>query len=61
VRGDAWFAKGDKSAALNEYRSARAKNEGGAAALLDLKIADLAAAPAPAAPAASAPAAAVAR
>jgi len=43
VRGDAWYAKGDKAAALKEYRSARAAGEGGAAALLDLKIADLAA------------------
>jgi predicted negative regulator of RcsB-dependent stress response len=56
VRGDAWYAKGDKSAALTEYRSARAASEAGAAALLDLKIADLAAGPA-----APAPAAAVAR
>jgi predicted negative regulator of RcsB-dependent stress response len=58
VRGDAWYAKGDKSAALTEYRSARAASEAGAAALLDLKIADLAAGPAAPAPA---PAAAVAR
>lgn len=56
VRGDAWYAKGDKSAALTEYRSARAASEAGAAALLDLKIADLGAGPA-----APAPAAAVAR
>ena len=43
VRGDAWYAKGDKTAALPEYRSAAGNPELGDAALLDLKIADLAA------------------
>jgi predicted negative regulator of RcsB-dependent stress response len=52
VRGDAWYAKGDKTAALREYRSAAGNPELGDAALLDLKIADLAAD----APAATAPA-----
>lgn len=52
VRGDAWYAKGDKTAALKEYRSAAGNPELGDAALLDLKIADLAAD----APPASAPA-----
>jgi len=48
VRGDAYYAKGDKAAALNEYRSAQAAAEGGESALLGLKVADLAAdAPAP--------------
>ena len=42
ARGDAYYAKGDQSAALGEYRSARAP--GSNAPLLDLKIADLAAA-----------------
>ncbi len=60
VRGDAYYAKGDKVAALKEYRGAAGNPELGDAALLDLKIADLAAdappagaatAPAPAAPA----------
>jgi predicted negative regulator of RcsB-dependent stress response len=52
VRGDAWYAKGDKTAALKEYRSAAGNPELGDAALLDLKIADLAAdAPPAAAPA----------
>jgi predicted negative regulator of RcsB-dependent stress response len=55
VRGDAWYAKGDKTAALREYRSAAGNPELGDAALLDLKIADLAA-DAPAATAATAPA-----
>ncbi len=50
ARGDAYYAKGDKAAALNEYRSAQAAGEGGESALLGLKVADLAAdAPAPAA------------
>ena len=53
VRGDAWYAKGDKTAALKEYRSAAGSPELGDAALLDLKIADLAA---DAPPAATAPA-----
>jgi predicted negative regulator of RcsB-dependent stress response len=55
VRGDAWYAKGDKAAALKEYRSAAGNPELGDAALLDLKIADLAA-DAPPATAATAPA-----
>jgi len=42
VRGDAYYAKGDKVAALSEYRSAQtAGAEGGDTALLQLKIADL--------------------
>jgi predicted negative regulator of RcsB-dependent stress response len=50
ARGDAYYAKGDKAAALDEYRSAQAASEGGESALLGLKVADLAAdAPAPAA------------
>jgi predicted negative regulator of RcsB-dependent stress response len=49
VRGDAYYAKGDKAAALTEYRSAQTAGEGADAALLDLKIADLSAdVPAPA-------------
>lgn len=56
VRGDALFAKGDRPAALREYRAARSADRDGVldAALLDLKIADLVAdgvAEAPAAPA----------
>ena len=43
VRGDAYFAKGDKAAALSEYRGAPGPPMLGDAALLDLKIADLAA------------------
>jgi predicted negative regulator of RcsB-dependent stress response len=61
VRGDAYLARGDKSAALSEYRNARTAtaSAGGDAALLDLKIADLVAnAPAAPAPVATAPAAA---
>ena len=44
VRGDAYFAKGDKAAALREYRAARAAMGPAQAAndLLDLKINDLA-------------------
>ena len=53
VRGDAYYAKGDKAAALKEYRSAQAA---GSDPLLGLKIADLAA-DAPAAAPAVAPAA----
>jgi predicted negative regulator of RcsB-dependent stress response len=50
VRGDAYYAKGDKPAALTEYRSAQTAGEGTDAELLNLKIADLSAsAPAPAA------------
>jgi predicted negative regulator of RcsB-dependent stress response len=61
VRGDANLAKGDKAAALSEYRAARTMDTGGAggdSSLLDLKISDLVAdaAPLPAA-AAKAPAA----
>ena len=41
VRGDAYYAKGDKTAALGEYRSAQAAKAGADARLLDLKIADL--------------------
>ena len=42
VRGDAYYAKGDKAAALTEYRSARGTGaEGTETALLQLKIADL--------------------
>jgi predicted negative regulator of RcsB-dependent stress response len=53
ARGDAYFASGDKTAALTEYRNAQTGSVGGEAALLNLKIADLTA-DAPAAPAASA-------
>jgi predicted negative regulator of RcsB-dependent stress response len=59
VRGDAYYAKGDKAAALNEYRSAQTAGEGTDAALLGLKIADLDAG-APRAAAATKPAPAVA-
>jgi predicted negative regulator of RcsB-dependent stress response len=41
VRGDAYYAKGDKAAALTEYRSAQSAGEGTDAALLSLKIDDL--------------------
>ena len=55
VRGDAYYAKGDKAAALNEYRAAQGTVNGGSTPLLDLKIAELAAdAPAPKADAAAA-------
>lgn len=58
VRGDAYYAKGDKTDALKEYRSAAGSPDLGDAALLNLKISDLAAdAPAPNAPAAPAAAA----
>jgi predicted negative regulator of RcsB-dependent stress response len=66
VRGDAYYAKGDKAAALAEYRQAQSAGEGTDATLLGLKIADLAAqaprgaAPAGAAPAPAAPGAAAA-
>jgi predicted negative regulator of RcsB-dependent stress response len=43
VRGDAYFAKGDKASALAEYRSAQTGGESGDASLLGLKIADLSA------------------
>lgn len=59
VRGDAYYAKGDKVAALKEYRSAQGTLDRGESALLDLKISDLVAdAPTPAAGAATRPAAA---
>jgi predicted negative regulator of RcsB-dependent stress response len=54
VRGDAYYAKGDKAAALSEYRAAQTGGEGSDSALLGLKIADLSAA-APAATATAAP------
>lgn len=41
VRGDAYFAKGDRVAALREYRAAKSGASPGATPLLDLKIADL--------------------
>jgi len=52
VRGDAYYAKGDKAGALQEYRSAQKAGAGTDSELLGLKIADLeggapAAAPAP--------------
>jgi predicted negative regulator of RcsB-dependent stress response len=45
ARGDAYYAQGDKAAALTEYRTAAAgaTQTAGADPLLDLKIADLAA------------------
>jgi predicted negative regulator of RcsB-dependent stress response len=56
VRGDAYFAKGDKAAALREYRAARLALGPAQAAndLLDLKINDLAG-DAPSAPVAAIP------
>jgi predicted negative regulator of RcsB-dependent stress response len=54
VRGDAYYAKGDRAAALKEYHSAQAA---GSESLLGLKIADLAAAAPAAAPAAKSTAA----
>ena len=60
VRGDAYYAKGDKAAALTEYRSAQTGGaEGTDTALLQLKIADLdnGTPPSAAAGASSAPAA----
>ena len=44
VRGDAYYAKGDKPNALTEYRSAQAAGDSGDSSLLGLKVADLAAA-----------------
>ena len=41
VRGDAYYAKGDKAAALTEYHSAQAADPGTDAELLGLKVADL--------------------
>jgi predicted negative regulator of RcsB-dependent stress response len=43
TRGDAYYASGDRAAALTEYRAAQKANAGADAALLDLKVADLAA------------------
>ena len=55
VRGDAYYAKNDKSAALGEYRSAlSAGTEGTDSTLLKLKIADLDSGAKPAAPPAAA-------
>jgi predicted negative regulator of RcsB-dependent stress response len=60
VRGDAYFANGDKATALSEYRSAQTSSPGGEAGLLNLKIAELAGdappAPSPAAAHTAAPA-----
>jgi predicted negative regulator of RcsB-dependent stress response len=53
VRGDAYYARGDKAAALREYHAAQEAGEG-ADSLLGLKIADLSA-DAPAAPPVAAP------
>jgi predicted negative regulator of RcsB-dependent stress response len=53
VRGDAYYARGDKATALAEYRSAQAGGEGTDSALLGLKIADLSAQAPPATPAAT--------
>src|SRR5271163_938187 len=52
VRGDAEFAKGNKAAALTEYRTARSKDAGSGSdnSLLDLKISDLVAGAAPGTP-----------
>jgi predicted negative regulator of RcsB-dependent stress response len=61
ARGDAYYAMGDKAAALAQYRLARATDTSGAMdpGLLDLKISDLAAEVAtPTTPQAAAPAAA---
>lgn len=41
VRGDAWYAKGEKAKALAEYRSAESGGESGDRSLLALKVADL--------------------
>ncbi|HEY6823665.1 MAG TPA: tetratricopeptide repeat protein, partial [Steroidobacteraceae bacterium] len=55
VRGDVYYAKGDKAAALTEYRSAQTTGaEGTDSALLQLKIADLGGGAATAAPSATA-------
>jgi len=53
ARGDAYYAKGDKVAALKEYRGAEGGGDAADTALLNLKIAELAA-DTPAAPPASA-------
>jgi predicted negative regulator of RcsB-dependent stress response len=56
VRGDAYYARGDKAAALREYRAAQEAGDG-SDSLLGLKIADLSAdAPAATPPAAATPA-----
>jgi predicted negative regulator of RcsB-dependent stress response len=57
IRGDAQLAKGDKAAALSEYRAARSTDMGGGGdnPLLDLKISDLVADAAPLAAAAKPP------
>jgi predicted negative regulator of RcsB-dependent stress response len=60
VRGDAFYAKGDKTGALTEYRAARGMDVGSGVtdtSLLDLKISDLVADAAPLPSAAKAPAA----
>lgn len=44
VRGDAYYVKGDKAAALAEYRSAQAGGASGDSSLLGLKVAELSAA-----------------
>ena len=54
VRGDAYYAKGDKAQALSEYRSAQSAGGGTDAQLLGLKVADLTAGAPPASPAAAA-------
>ena len=54
ARGDAYYAKGDKAAALTEYRSAQSAGEGMNGALLSLKIADLSPGTAASPPAANA-------
>jgi predicted negative regulator of RcsB-dependent stress response len=55
IRGDAYYAKGDKATALTEYRSAQtALTEGTETALLQLKVADLQGGAPPAAAAAAA-------
>src|SRR5205823_9301260 len=58
VRGDAYYAKGDKANALKEYRSARTLDIGGVTdtSLLDLKISDLVADASPVPSPAKAPA-----
>jgi predicted negative regulator of RcsB-dependent stress response len=54
VRGDAYYAKGDKTAALAEYRGAQSAGaEGLDNSLLQLKIADLTSAAPPATPTAA--------
>ena len=58
VRGDAYVAKGDRKAALAEYRSAQTAGSAADSALLSLKIADLSTDSPPTAAAAKGPAAA---